>query len=75
MDSVLHLHSGHDCLLISRVADGDFEANIVVYWYIHKFAKRKRSVLQGLDTLTVAKATPIGNYVSGPLKMSPTLLK
>ena len=54
MDSVLHLHSGHDCLLISRVADGDFEANIVVYWYIYKFAKRKRSVLQGLDTLTVA---------------------
>ena len=57
VDSVLHLHSGHDCLLISRVADGDFEANIVVYWYIYKFAKRKRSVLQvlqGLDTLTVA---------------------
>ena len=53
MDSVLHLHSGHDCLLISRVA-GDFEANIVVYWYLYKFAKRKRSVLQGLDTLTVA---------------------
>ena len=22
MDSVLHLHSGHDCLLIPRVADG-----------------------------------------------------
>ena len=54
VDSVLHLHSGHDCLLISRVADGDFEAHIVVYWYIYKFAKRKRSVLQGLDTLTVA---------------------
>ena len=54
VDSVLHLHSGHDCLLISRVADGDFEANIVVYWYIYKFAKRKHSVLQGLDTLTVA---------------------
>ena len=54
MDSVLRLHSGHDCLLISRVADGDFEANIVVYWYLYKFAKRKRSVLQGLDTLTVA---------------------
>ena len=36
------------------MADGDFEANIVVYWYIYKFAKRKRSVLQGLDTLTVA---------------------
>ena len=53
-DSVLHLHSGHDFPLIARVADGDFEANIVVYWYIYKFAKRKCSVLQGLDTLTVA---------------------
>ena len=54
MYSVLHLHSGHDSPLIARVADGDFKANIVVYWYIYTFTKRKCSVLHGLDTLTVA---------------------
>ena len=62
MDSVLHLHSGHDSPLIARVADGDFKANIVVYWYIYMFTKWKCSVLHGVNTFTIATVTMAARY-------------